>query len=135
MSRQLTEVLQQLAINTVNAGAPSDSCIAVVASPNPLVIRIDQKKTIKSEILVLTDLVRYYSVDVTVSHTTENKAGGAGDAEFASHNHDYKGRKKITVHNALNAGESVLLIRQAGGQEYIVLSRIYDHTNLSGQWV
>ena len=135
MSRQLTEVLQQLAINTVNAGAPSDYCIGVVESANPLVIRLDQRETITSEFLVLTDLVRDYSVDVTVSHTTENNAGGAGDAEFASHNHDYKGRKKITVHNALNAGESVLLIRQAGGQEYIVLSRIYDHTNLSGQWV
>lgn len=134
MSRQLITTLQQLVKQTSDAGAPCDYCIGVVESTGPLSIRIEQREIITEEFLVLTDLVRDYNVDITVNHVTENRAGGSGDPAFESHNHDYKGRKKIIVHNGLNVGESVLLVRQAGGQEYIVLSRIYDHTNLSGQW-
>lgn len=134
MSRQLVETIQRLARQTEVAMKPCDYCLGVVESVSPLTIRIDQKDVVPEEFLILTDLVRDYTVDITVSHTTENKSGGSGYAEFASHNHDYTGRKKIIVHNGLAVGESVILIQQAGGQEFIVLSRLNDHTNISGEW-
>lgn len=134
MSRQLVSTIQKLVAQTNNAMKPTDYCLGVVETVAPLSIRIDQKDILTEEFLILTDLVRDFSVDITVSHTTENRAGGGGYAEFASHNHDYKGRKKIIVHNGLSVGESVILIQQAGGQEFIVLSRLYDHSNVVGQW-
>ncbi len=134
MSRQLVSTLQKLVAQTNNAMKPTDYCLGVVETVAPLSIRIDQKDILTEEFLILTDLVRDFSVDITVSHTTENRAGGGGYAEFASHNHDYTGRKKIIVHNGLSVGESVILIQQAGGQEFIVLSRLYDHSNVTGQW-
>lgn len=134
MSRQLVSMLQKLVAQTNNAMKPTDYCLGVVETVAPLSIRIDQKDILTEEFLILTDLVRDFSVDITVSHTTENRAGGGGYAEFASHNHDYTGRKKIIVHNGLSVGESVILIQQAGGQEFIVLSRLYDHSNVTGQW-
>lgn len=134
MSRQLVSTLQKLVAQTNNAMKPTDYCLGVVETVAPLSIRIDQKDILTEEFLILTDLVRDFSVDITVSHTTENRAGGGGDAEFASHNHDYTGRKKIIVHSGLSVGESVILIQQAGGQEFIVLSRLYDHSNVTGQW-
>lgn len=131
----LLAAIQTIAKKTMDASNPSDYCIGVVESISPLAIRIEaQEESLSEEFLILTDLVRDYNVDITVSHTTENRSGGSGDAEFASHNHDYVGRKRITVHNGLSVGESVILIRQAGGQEFIVLSRTQDHINLSGQW-
>ena len=134
MSRQLVSTLQKLVAQTNNAMKPSDYCLGVVETVTPLSIRIDQKDILTEDFLILTDLVRDFTVDITVSHTTENRAGGGGYAEFASHNHDYTGRKKIIVHNGLSVGESVILIQQAGGQEFIVLSRLYDHSNVTGQW-
>lgn len=134
MSRQLVSTIQKLVAQTNDAMKPTDYCLGVVETVSPLSIRIDQKDILTEEFLILTDLVRDFSVDITVSHTTENRAGGGGYAEFASHNHDYKGRKKIIVHNGLSVGESVILIQQAGGQEFIVLSRLYDHSNVTGQW-
>ena len=134
MSRQLVSTLQKLVAQTNNAMKPSDYCLGVVETVAPLSIRIDQKDILTEDFLILTDLVRDFTVDITVSHTTENRAGGGGYAEFASHNHDYTGRKKIIVHNGLSVGESVILIQQAGGQEFIVLSRLYDHSNVTGQW-
>lgn len=133
---RLLAIMQRVAVKAVAAGNPADYCIGTVISVNPLTIQLNQQEEALSEdFLILTDLVRDFSVDITVSHQTENRAGGSGDPSFASHNHDYKGRKRITVHNGLSVGESVILIRQAGGQEFIVLSRVTDHTNLSGQWI
>ena len=134
MSRQLVSTLQKLVAQTNNAMKLTDYCLGVVETVAPLSIRIDQKDILTEDFLILTDLVRDFTVDITVSHTTENRAGGGGYAEFASHNHDYTGRKKIIVHNGLSVGESVILIQQAGGQEFIVLSRLYDHSNVVGQW-
>lgn len=134
MSNQLMNALQKLAYNTYQAGKPADYILGVVETVDPLVIRLDAKETITEEFLVLTDAVRDYDVDITVNHTTENAAGGSGYAEYASHDHGYKGRKRITVHNGLTPGESVVMLRQLGGQEYLVISRIFNHISLSGQW-
>lgn len=134
MSNQLLQTLQGLVKQTVDAAKPADYVLGVVETIEPLSIRIEQKELIPDNFIVLTDMVRDHDVDIEVLHTTENRAGGAGDPEFASHNHDYTGRKKIRIYNSLHLGESVLLIQQAGGQGFIVLSRIDNHTNLSGQW-
>lgn len=134
MSTQLVQTFQMLAKQTLDASKPSDYVLGVVETVNPLTIRIEQKESIPEEFLILTDSVRDYEVDIEVNHVTENRAGGSGDAEFASHNHGYAGRKKIKVYNSLHVGEQVILIQQAGGQEFIVLSRVFNHTNLSGQW-
>lgn len=131
---KLFNALQTLSQRTNEAHEPSDYVLGVVVSASPLTIKLEQGDELSGDFLVLTDLVRDYSVDIEVSHTTENRAGGAGDAAFESHNHDYKGRKKITVYNALKVGESVIMLKQAGGQQFVVLSRLYDHTELSGQW-
>ena len=90
--------------------------------------------TLTESFFILTRAVVDHYVDITVSHVTENRAGGGGDAEFASHNHDYAGRKKILVHNGLQVGEKVILLQQAGGQQYIVLDRATDHI-AGGQWL
>lgn len=131
----LLGTIQQIAKNAIEASNPADYCIGVVQSVDPLTINIEsQEESLTEDFLILTDLVRDFTVDIQVNHTTENAEGGSGYAEYASHNHAYTGRKRITVYNGLSVGESVILIRQAGGQEFIVLSRIDDHANVSGQW-
>lgn len=133
-AQNLLEIMQKISARQEEAGRPSDYLLGKVEGTVPLSIRVSQKDVITSEFLILTDAVRDYDVDIEVSHTTEDRSGGGGYAEFASHNHDYKGRKKIRVYNGLKAGEVVILVRQRGGQQYCVLSRIHNHIGLSGQW-
>lgn len=130
----LAEVMKQLAGQAEDAGRPSDYILGTVESSDPLAIRVSQKDLITAEYLITTDAVRDYDVDIEVNHVTENRAGGGGYAEYASHNHDYKGRKRIRVYNGLKPGEIVAMIRQRGGQQYLVVSRIHNHQGLSGQW-
>lgn len=130
----LAEVMKQLAGQAEDAGRPSDYILGTVESSSPLSIRVSQKDLITAEYLITTDAVRDYDVDIEVNHVTENRAGGGGYAEYASHNHDYKGRKRIRVYNGLKRGEIVVMIRQRGGQQYLVVSRIHNHQGLFGQW-
>ncbi len=130
----LLALIQTAASRVVAAGNPADYCLGTVESVEPLVIRTEQQEALSEDFLILTDLVRDFDVDITVNHVTQNRSGGGGDSAFASHNHQYAGRKRITVHNGLKVGEAVILVRQAGGQEFIVLSRVNDHAGLSGQW-
>ena len=134
MSAQLLQTIQRLIKQTQGSSDLSDWSLGEVIGIDPLTIRIEGKDEVTEAFLELTDAVRDYDVDITVSHTTENRAGGSGYPEFASHNHAYKGRKRITVHNSLQVGETVILLRQAGGQGFVVLSRNRNHTNLTGQW-
>lgn len=102
------------------------SAYGYVTSTSPLEITVDQKKILSEAQLILTDAVRDYTVEMTTMpefHETEEISGGAGDAAFASHKHRYQGRKKWKVHNALQMGEKVILLRCDGGQQYIVLGR------------
>lgn len=131
----LLQAIQQAVKQSVEAARPSDYILGTVETVSPLSIRLNSRDLVTEDFLILTDAVRDYNVDITVSHQTENRAGGSGDPSFASHNHDYKGRKRITVHNGLAVGEIVVMLRQGGGQQYCVLSRVHDHANVMGQWL
>jgi hypothetical protein len=94
-----------------------------VTGTEPLSIRIDQKTELGPAQLVLGRNVTDYEVEITVNWDTEEKEGGSMYDAFAAHAHAIKGRKKITIHNGLVVGDEVLLVREQGGQKYIVVDR------------
>ena len=124
----LVDVLKEISTKSVGEGMPMQVRYGIVKGVNPLKIEVEQKLLLEAEHdhLILTHLVRDYYVDMSVSHVTEKRAGGGGDAEFESHDHDYKGRKKMRIHNGLVKGEKVMLLQIQGGQQFIVLDRVDD---------
>ncbi len=144
----MVKAVKRAAIDAVNAQKPMGMCLGEVVSTAPLQIRVDQKMTLTKAQLILTGAVCDHTVEMTVDHTTgaalENadiahrhmysgtteesgdsfsgvtERAGAGDL---SHTHPYAGRKTFTVHNGLQVGEAVLLLRCDGGQKFIVLDR------------
>lgn len=101
-----------------------------VTCENPLEITTDQKTTIPHNYLTLTNAVKEHSVDVTVTWQTEDNTHKHGNGnegqptDEATHKHEIKGRKRITIHSGLKSGERVILLRKRGGQDYIVLDRV-----------
>jgi hypothetical protein len=41
-----------------------------------------------------------------------------------AHRHSIEGKKEITVHNSLVVGDEVILLRQQGGQKYVVWDNV-----------
>ena len=122
---ELVKLIKRISDDAHNATKPVEVCFGKVQSIAPLQILVDQKLLLEAEQLILSRDVTEYQIDITtLSWLTENRSGGGGDAAFASHNHDIIGRKSIIVHNALIVGDEVILIREQGGQRYIVIDRV-----------
>ena len=126
-----------------NAIQPCDIFHGLVSNVNPLEIMIDQKHVLGENYLTLTNAVRDYSVDVSVSWFTDEESehvhgnGNGGNDTTPStepHKHNIKGKKKIIVHNGLTKGEWVLLLRKQGGNDYIVLDRTFP-LSANGEWI
>ena len=120
----IMKVFSTTAKNAVMATKPTTIVYGKVINVDPLEIWIDQTLTIKDPNIKLTRAVMDFKVEMTVDHLTENRAGGSGDAEFASHNHAYVGRKEFLVHNALVMDDEVIMIQVQGGQDYIVIDKV-----------
>lgn len=121
---QFTEAIKRAALGVLRAEKIVQVCYGKVTKATPLEILVEQKMTLGTNQLVLTRNVTDFQTDVTVNCVTSYQAGGTGEAAFASHNHSITGKTKITVHNGLAVGDEVILMREQGGQKYIVLDRI-----------
>lgn len=123
---KILNLFKEIATNTIDSAVPVSILIGSVTQVNPLVVSLGANLPIPEERIVLTKNTCEWTMEMSVDHITENRSGGGGYAEFASHNHEYKGRKKYLVHNQLQVGDKVLLIQETGGQRYIALDRLYN---------
>ena len=136
---ELLNIIKQAATEANNASKPVQVCFGKVTSSSPLQILVDQKMTLDSSFLVLTRNVTDFTTMVTVqwesessltTHTVKGKDSNSDDIDLKSgatkltHTHDIEGTKQMTIHNHLEKGEEVILLRMQGGQKYIVLDRI-----------
>lgn len=118
---EFMKTIKRAALDAVKASKPAEICFGKVTSASPLKILVEQKLPLGEGQLILTRNVTDFVTEVTVDWATEDKGGYAS---YETHKHPIKGRKKITVHNGLVVGDEVILIRQQGGQKYIVVDRI-----------
>ena len=129
----LVEKIKKAAQEANEAAKPVNVCFGEVVNKSPLRINVEQKMILGEGQLVLTRNVTDYMTMVTVQWESEEEkirhkhaGGGNGDTEYAEavHSHKTEGQKNFLMHNALEVGDEVILIRQQEGQKYIVIDRI-----------
>ena len=123
---KILNVIKSAAVTAVENTKPATMLVGLVVSESPLQIALDSTLIIPEDRIMLTKNTCEWTMEMSVDHITENRAGGGGYAEYASHNHEYKGRKKYLVHNQLNNGDLVWLFQETGGQRYIAIDRVYN---------
>ena len=107
--------VKKAALETIEASKPVNVYFGEVVSVSPLQINVEQKMMLGEKQLVLTEKVSDYTMELKVDWQTERES---------DHVHDISGRKKIVVYNGLGLGDKVILIRQQGGQKFIVIDRV-----------
>lgn len=132
----LLETMKQVAGQTQNVNVPAAFMFGTVTAVSPLTIRVDNRFDISGDAIVLTKEFKagYYPTHKHTgfdgSPTTQSRSGGAGDASFASHDHvlksDYQTNsdEKSEYYYGLAAGDRVVLLRNQGGQSFLVLGRV-----------
>ncbi|MGL4790751.1 MAG: DUF2577 domain-containing protein [Anaerotignaceae bacterium] len=126
----LINLIKQISLETITAGKPFTAITGVVTSVSPLEVAIHQNLTITENFLALTNAVRDYKTKITFDNPDIKQVVTNWDIEEKQEGSKYKMTFKepvehdITVHNALTVGEAVILLRQQGGQKFIVLDRV-----------
>ena len=100
----LVEAMKIAARNERESSKPVDVYFGEVISKSPLKINVEQKMILGEAQLILTRNVTDYTTTASVQWES--------------------GKNVFQIYNALKAGEKVILIRQQGGQKFIVIDRI-----------
>lgn len=95
---ELVKAIKRTSVEAVNASKPVEVSFGKVVGVSPLRVLVEQKLTLGEAQLVLCRNVCDFSVTV--------------------------GSENVDVYNGLKIGEQVILLRQQGGQRYIVWDRI-----------
>lgn len=109
--------VKQAAKDAVETSAPTDVMTGTVITARPVIIKVEQRFDIGADQLIIPEYLTDRKVSVSVDSQTEE----GGEPE---HTHKMSGEKSVTIHNALRAGDHVILIRKAGGQKFLVFDRV-----------
>lgn len=125
---ELLKTIKRAALDAVDASKPVQVCFGKVTSASPLKILVEQKLPLGEGQLILTRNVTNFKTYITGGNVknyyyTGSDTNGGTAPVVPSHVHAI-GKVQITVHNGLVVGDEVILIRQQGGQKYIVVDRI-----------
>lgn len=125
---EFVKTIKRAALDAVKASKPVEVCFGKVTSASPLKILVEQKLPLGEGQLILTRNVTNFKTYITGGNVknyyyTGNDTDGGTALVVPSHVHAI-GKVQITVHNGLVVGDEVILIRQQGGQKYIVVDRI-----------
>lgn len=133
------KAVKQAALDAVNASKPVQLCYGTVTKDSPLEITVDQKTILEEDDLILCRNVTDYECDVEFSLKTEkldhNHTGVHGPTSTKTLQYEVKNKKKMKVYNALKQNDVVFLIREQGGQRFIVIDRIKPIPEVKGEWV
>lgn len=128
---RLLGIIKTAATEAVDANKPMEYAVGTVeAEPPGLAIRLDQKRLLTMEFLVLTRNVTDFETEISfddpdilqqiaVWNDSISELLLAGKMKF-----EEKVNHKITMYNALKVGEKVILLRLQGGGGYLVLDRV-----------
>lgn len=122
----LVEAMKRAARDERESSKPVNVYFGEVVSAAPLKINVEQKMVLGESQLILTRNVTDYMTTVTVQWNTEiGVLSSDGKTTAPPPNlHGIVGQKNFLMHNALEVGDEVILIRQQEGQKFIVIDRI-----------
>ena len=127
-ANELVETLKRAAVEAMEAKKPVNVYFGEVVSAAPLKINVEQKMMLGEKQLILSRNVTNFKTSISAGNIKNYYYTGStedsGTAPVSPSHVHAVGKIEVTVHNGLVVGDEVILIRQQGGQKFIVLDRI-----------
>ena len=119
----LIEIVKESAMQAYRATNPADIVYGTVVSDDPLEIQIDTKMILDESFLILTKNVSKSEIEVDIDFS------GNGLIEIEELEQTLLKKMsiigaKITIHNEIQTGDTVIMQKKQGGQEYVVLDKL-----------
>lgn len=126
-AKGIVKKVHQAAVEAVESTKPVNVYFGEVVSTSPLRINVEQKMVLGEKQLILTRNVTDFKTKITAGNIKNYYYTGdvnSGTAPVSPSHVHAVGTIDVTVHNGLAVGDGVILIRQQGGQRFIVVDRI-----------
>ncbi len=132
-ANELLKTIKKAAMDAEEAGKPVNVCFGKVTRVNPIEILVEQKLRLGEAQLVLCRNVTDHMTEVTVQweseshkikHRHKESTGSFTEYTETPRTHGIEGRKNFMLHHGLGVDDEVVLLRQQGGQKYIVIDRV-----------
>lgn len=129
MATGLVKLIKQAALEAVENSSPATVRTGVVTAVDPVTIQITNNLPLREDTgaLVIPREFTDYELEVEISEpwqTSIEPSHVVGEGTVPEHSHTVSGMQKIVVKNALKVGEECLLVREQGGQAFVVFGRI-----------
>ncbi len=103
----MMDSIKKASIGAVGAGNPVIFLYGEVLSIEDFKIKIDQKKILDKDFFIIPESLTRYEVDLTHTHSQTGPA-----------------LAKLVIREGLKPGDTVLLLRIQGGQQYVILDKV-----------
>ena len=114
----LLNAIKTAALNALENSKPCDLRYGTVISTAPLSIRVTETFILPQSALIVPERLTDYEL------TVSTEGFGWVTASADAHTHGISQTKKVKVLAALKPGDRVALLRQSGGQYYLILDRL-----------
>ena len=104
----MVDTLKKINRAAAEAGAPMQIMFGTVTSADPLTVSVDNRFTVSASMLIVPKELREGYI-TTHKHTIGEVGETWTDKEYC---------------NGLEAGEAVILLRDAGGQRFLIVGRV-----------
>ena len=111
----LVRIIKRMVKETVENEKPTRVMYGKVISTNPLKVNIEQRMVLDKNFLVLSDRLTRKSTKITVR---DNYRNSADELTYANREID------VVFDNSLKVNDKVILLREQGGQKFIILDKV-----------
>ena len=99
----MIDIIKQAGLDAFYASNPVNLTYGTVTSVNPLKVMIDQRLELTKEFLIVPEYLTEYKITICKNE---------------------KFKEEITIRKGLEVGNQLIMIRQQGGQEFLLLDRV-----------
>lgn len=117
-ANDLVRAMQQMSVGASQASYPADVMSGTILSVKPLKVQVEQRFEVSGDMVIVPERLTDHEIKVTVEKSNTKEAGEP------QHQHEYGGELVIKVHGALKKGDRVQMIRQQGGQKFLIIDKV-----------
>jgi hypothetical protein len=103
----MIEIIKKASVAAVGAGNPVNMLFGEVLNIEDFKIKVEQKLVLDKEFFIIPESLTRYEVDLTHTHGQNGPALG-----------------KLVIREGLKQGDTVLLLRVQGGQQYVIIDKV-----------
>lgn len=129
MATGMIEIMKIAAMEAIDNAKPCDVRFGTVSSVSPLSVRISSDLILPESVLVVPQHLTDYTVNVNIGLIANDSADDEVEEGDIIEDVDESitegiDERTLTIYNALEVGDNVVLLRNQGGKQYLILDRV-----------